>query len=76
MGTLAFNRLSSSIRRLFKFLSGAHIHEGFYCVGSNFHVGFECVGEANALELLMNLLYFQSSPWELLMVILSYLHDI
>lgn len=48
MVTLAFNRLSFSIRRLFKFLNGAQDHKS--CVGSNFHVGFECVGEADALR--------------------------
>lgn len=50
MGTIAFNRLSFSIRRLFKFLSGAQAHKGFYSVGSDFHVGFECVGEADTLK--------------------------
>jgi len=50
MDTVAFNRLSLPIRRLFKFLSGAQDHQGFYCVGSNFHMGFECVGEADALR--------------------------
>lgn len=50
MGTAAFHRLSFSIRELFKFLSGAEDHKGFYRVGSDFHVGLECVGDTNALR--------------------------
>lgn len=75
MGAVVFNRLSFSIRTLFKFLSGAQAHKGFYHVGSDFHVGLECVREANALSTPHESPLFPDIPWELLMVISSFLCD-